>query len=42
MATLNFGSLKTVQATPATRRLKPWDIYTVTFSGCKKETMLMV
>lgn len=40
MAGLNFGSLKTVQATSTTaRRLKPWDIYEVTFSGCRKEVI---
>ena len=37
---LNFGTLETVKATPAARRLKPWDIYeNVTFSGFRKETM---
>lgn len=36
---LNFGTIETVKATPATRRLKPWDIYDVTFSGFRKEVM---
>lgn len=37
---LNFGTLETVKATPAARRLKPWDIYeNITFSGFRKETM---
>lgn len=35
MAELNFGAIKNIQPTAAAKRLKPWDIYDVTFAGCR-------
>lgn len=40
MSEFNFGSLATTQATSnVQRRLKPWDIYPVKFSGARIETI---
>lgn len=40
MSEFNFGSLATTQATSTVqRRLKPWDIYPVKFSGARIETI---
>ena len=40
MSEFNFGSLATTQATSnVQRRLKPWDIYNVKFSGARIETI---
>lgn len=32
---MNFGTLKTVQTTSSSKRLKPWGIYKVKFEGCR-------
>lgn len=40
MSDFNFGSLATTQATSNTQqRLKPWGIYSVKFSGARKEVI---
>lgn len=40
MSNFNFGSLATIQSTSnVQQRLKPWDIYTVKFSGARIETI---
>jgi hypothetical protein len=40
MSEFNFGSLATTQATSSVqRRLKPWDIYNVKFSGARIDTV---